>query len=339
MPQILKQVSLKKFNTFGIQATADKFIEVTNSQEVKEAMLVCKNAELTPLILGGGSNMLFTKDIYPFVVQNNISGIEKLREDDNFVWIKSGSGVVWHELVLHCIDHGWGGIENLSLIPGTVGAAPMQNIGAYGVEIKEVFDSLEAIHQVTLEEQAFRNEECEFGYRESVFKKEHKGVYFITSVTLKLTKTHKVNVSYGAIKEVLESQSIVNPTIKQVSDAVIQIRESKLPNPKEIGNAGSFFKNPVVSVEHFDNLKKASPGAPSYDQPDGQVKVPAGWLIEQCGWKGFREGDIGVHKNQALVLVNFGTGTGRQISNLAIKIKDSVKEKFNIDIVPEVNIL
>ncbi|MDW3209887.1 MAG: UDP-N-acetylmuramate dehydrogenase [Reichenbachiella sp.] len=339
MPHILKQASLKGYNTFGIEAVAEQLIKVSNNQEVKEAIDMAKKLDVPPLVLGGGSNVLFTKKTYPLVILNNLTGIEKQKENEDFVWIKSGAGVIWHELVLHCIDNGWGGIENLSLIPGTVGAAPMQNIGAYGVEIKEVFESLEAIHLDTLAEQAFGNDDCQFGYRESVFKRKLKGDYFITSVTLKLTKKHKVNVSYGAITDVLDSQSISNPSIKQVSDAVIQIRESKLPNPKEIGNAGSFFKNPVISNDHFQELRATYSNIPSYEQPNGKVKVPAGWLIEQCGWKGMREGHIGVHVNQALVLVNYGNGTGANIKDLAFKIKDSVKQKFNIDITPEVNII
>ncbi|WP_422359591.1 UDP-N-acetylmuramate dehydrogenase [Reichenbachiella sp.] len=334
-----KQASLKKYNTFGIEAVAENLIEVSNNQNVKEAMRVSEELGVSPLILGGGSNVLFTKQSYPLVIINKLIGIEKQKEDEHFVWIKSGAGVVWHDLVLHCIDQSWGGVENLSLIPGTVGAAPMQNIGAYGVEIKEVFESLEAINKSTLQEKVFSNQECRFGYRESIFKKEVKGEYFITSVTLKLTKKHKLNISYGAISKVLNSQAIETPTIKQVSEAVIQIRESKLPNPTKIGNAGSFFKNPVISNDQFLELKNEYPNMPSYDQPNGKVKVPAGWLIEQCGWKGFREGDIGVHKNQALVLVNYGNGTGADIKNLAFRIKDSVKEKFNIEITPEVNII
>lgn len=339
MPHIIKQASLKNYNTFGIEAVADQLVEVTNNQGVKDAINLSKDLVVSPLILGGGSNILFTKQSYPLVILNKLTGIEKQKEDEHFVWVKSGAGVVWHELVLHCIDQGWGGVENLSLIPGTVGAAPMQNIGAYGVEIKEVFESLEAIHQDSLEEKVFSNDECQFGYRESVFKKELKGKYFITSVTLKLTKKHNINVSYGAISEVLSSKDIDSPSIKQVSDAVIQIRESKLPNPAEIGNAGSFFKNPVISNDQFQKLKTQYTDMPSYDQPNGKVKIPAGWLIEQCGWKGILEGDIGVHKNQALVLVNYGNGTGADIKNLAFKIKDSVKEKYNITITPEVNII
>lgn len=339
MPQILTDVSLKKYNTFGIEASADNLMEVINNQDVKEVIMWGSEQGLAPLILGGGSNVLFTKEAYPFVILNKLKGIYKLDENDDFVWVQAGAGEIWHDLVLFCIDQGWGGIENLSLIPGTVGAAPMQNIGAYGVEIKEVFESLEAIDLESYEEKSFNNDACQFGYRESVFKKDLKGKYFITSIVLKLTKKHEVNIHYGAIAEVLSKRGIDAPTIKQVSEAVIEIRQSKLPNPLEIGNAGSFFKNPVVHVDHFVRLKSNYPDMPSYAQPDGLVKIPAGWLIEQCGWKGHRAGDIGVHKNQALVLVNYGAGKGDDIRSLAIEIKGAVKAKFEIDIIPEVNII
>ncbi|MEP2023844.1 MAG: UDP-N-acetylmuramate dehydrogenase [Reichenbachiella sp.] len=339
MPHILKQTSLKKFNTFGIDSVASQLVEVSNNQEIKEAIRLGRELNLTPFILGGGSNVLLTLPSYPFVILNKLKGIKKIAEDDDFVWIKVGAGEVWHDMVLHCIDRGWGGVENLSLIPGTVGAAPMQNIGAYGVEIKDIFESLEAIDLESLEEKDFSNSDCKFGYRESVFKNELKGKYFITSVQLKLAKKHVVNTNYGAISEVLNSEGIGIPTIKQVSDAVIKIRQSKLPDPKDIGNAGSFFKNPVIDVDHFVELKKSYPDLPSYAQPDGRVKVPAGWLIEQCGWKGCKEGEIGVHKNQALVLVNYGQATGDEIANLSSRVKASVMEKFKIEISAEVNII
>ena len=339
MPNVLKHVSLKKFNTFGIDASADILIEVVDIQGFKDVMRRVAAEHVEPLILGGGSNILFTKASYPFVIINKLTGIEKLDENEDFVWVRAGAGEIWHDLVLFCINQGWGGVENMSLIPGTVGAAPMQNIGAYGVEIKDVFDSLEAIDLESLEEKSFSNSDCEFGYRESVFKKELKGKYFITSIILKLTKNHKVNISYGAIGDVLATEGISNPTIQQVSDAVIQIRQSKLPNPEEIGNAGSFFKNPVINADQFEMLKKKYPDIPNYAQPDGKVKVPAGWLIQQCGWKGSREGAVGVHKNQALVLVNYGKGKGDDIRKLAMKIKKSVKDQFEIDITPEVNMI
>ncbi|UXX79054.1 UDP-N-acetylmuramate dehydrogenase [Reichenbachiella carrageenanivorans] len=339
MPQFLKEAPLSKFNTFGIDAVADFMIEVSNNQEIKESMVWADQERLTPVILGGGSNVLFTQPSYPLVIVNRLMGIEKIKEDEEYVWVRSGAGEVWHQLVLYCITQGWGGVENLSLIPGTVGAAPMQNIGAYGIEIKEVFESLEAIHLTTFEVKKFSKADCQFGYRESVFKKDLKGKYFITSVVLKLTKVHQLNTSYGAIGDVLSGKGITNPTIKQVSDAVIEIRQSKLPNPAEIGNAGSFFKNPVVSNRQFKQLRAIYPEMPNYPQPDGQVKVPAGWLIEKCGWKGSRFGAIGVHENQALVLVNHGGGSGKDIKALAMKIRKSVQDKFEIDITPEVNML
>lgn len=337
--QILNHSSLKKFNTFGIDAIAENLIKVSDKQGFKDAIVWARENKLIPLILGGGSNVLFKERSYPLVIVNRLLGIKKVDENDDFVWVSCGAGEVWHEVVLYCIAHGWGGIENLSLIPGTVGAAPMQNIGAYGVEIKAVFESLESINLETLATEVFTNDQCQFGYRESIFKKELKDKYFITSIVLKLTKHHQVNTSYGAIKAVLNDKSISKPTIQDVSDAVIQIRQSKLPNPDKIGNAGSFFKNPVISADHFALLSKTFNDIPSYPQADGQIKVPAGWLIEQCGWKGSRTGDIGVHSEQALVLVNYGQGRGTDIEALAVRIRRSVQDKFEIDISPEVNII
>lgn len=339
MPTVSSMISLKKFNTFGVHATAEHFIEVTNNQEFKEAMEWANARSIVPLILGGGSNVLLTQHEYPLVIHNSIKGIEKESESEEFVWVRAGSGEVWHQFVMYCIDQGWGGVENLSLIPGTVGAAPMQNIGAYGVEIKEVFESLEAIDVSSGEIVNFNCSACAFGYRESVFKKKFKGKYFIASVLIRLTKRHQLNTSYGAIAQVLESKNIEHPTIKDVSDAVISIRKSKLPDPAEIGNAGSFFKNPVIAERKYMDLQKNYPAMPGYPQADDKVKVPAGWLIEQCGWKGIREGDIGVHKNQALVLVNYNDGKGESIRQLAMRIKDAVYDQFQIDITPEVNII
>ncbi|MEO9802700.1 MAG: UDP-N-acetylmuramate dehydrogenase [Reichenbachiella sp.] len=339
MRQLSKHVSLKKFNTFGIDTVAENFIEISDNQDIKEAMGWAAEKGYTPIILGGGSNVLFTKDSYPLIVVNHLLGIKKIKENEDYVWVESGAGEIWHDLVLFCLKEGLGGIENLSLIPGTVGAAPMQNIGAYGVEIKEVFESLQAVDLSTFEVKSFNNKECQFGYRESIFKKELKGKFFITSLVLKLSKIRKVNISYGAIQKVLKDKGILEPTINQVSDAVVHIRQSKLPNPDEIGNAGSFFKNPVISKSRFEELRQIHSEIPSFPQEDGQVKVPAGWLIEQCGWKGYCEGSIGVHKKQALVLVNYGGGKGAEIEALASKIKDSVYDKFQINITAEVNIL
>lgn len=339
MNNVLKHVSLKKYNTFGIEALADNFIEVSDNQDVISIMSWARAHKVEPFIVGGGSNILLTQSSYPLIVVNRFAGIDKVAENDDHVWIESGAGEVWHDLVVFCIKNNWGGIENLSLIPGTVGAAPMQNIGAYGVEIKEVFESLDAIDMETGELRTFNNEECRFGYRESIFKKEFKGKYFITSVRLKLNKNHKINTSYGAIEEVLNQKNIDAPTIKDVSEAVIEIRRSKLPDPAVIGNAGSFFKNPVISKDQFDQMRTEYTQIPGYVQPDGSVKVPAGWLIEQCGWKGKRLDDIGVHSKQALVLVNHGGGTGAAIRDLAYDIKRSVMDKFKVEINPEVNII
>ncbi|MEO9966781.1 MAG: UDP-N-acetylmuramate dehydrogenase [Reichenbachiella sp.] len=339
MLQILKQISLKKFNTFGIEAVAENFIEVTNNQEIAEAIEWARDHDMKPILLGGGSNVLMTVPTYPLIILNRLTGIKIVDENADYVWVESGAGEVWHELVLHCIENGWGGIENLSLIPGTVGAAPMQNIGAYGVEITDVFESLSALNLSTLEISDFSKADCSFGYRESVFKKELKGQYFITSVTLKLSKQPKVNTSYGAIENELSKKSIINPSIKQVSDAVISIRRSKLPDPQEIGNAGSFFKNPVITTSHFEELRQTYPNMPNYPQSDRLVKIPAGWLIEQCGWKGKKEGEVGVHDKQALVLVNHGCGKGQAIQDLAGRIRTSVLDQFNVDIIPEVNII
>ncbi|MEQ8925849.1 MAG: UDP-N-acetylmuramate dehydrogenase [Fulvivirga sp.] len=335
--KIIQEASLKQYNTFGLEAKAKYFIEVKTEEELINAL---RNNEEELLVLGGGSNILLTKNFDGLVLKNSIDGIEITGESDNDIVVKVGAGVVWHDFVLHAINNNWGGIENLSLIPGTVGAAPMQNIGAYGVELKEVFELLDALHIETLRKKAFTKDECQFGYRESIFKHLAKGQYVITSVTFRLTKrNHRLNTSYGAITEVLKQNGIENPTIKDISNAVIQIRESKLPNPKEIGNAGSFFKNPTIDKLDYEMLKLEYPDMPGYIVSENEVKVPAGWLIEQCGWKGKKRGEIGVHKNQALVLVNYGGGDGNEIKQLAIDIRESVIAKFGIHLMPEVNFI
>ncbi|QSE96880.1 UDP-N-acetylmuramate dehydrogenase [Fulvivirga lutea] len=335
--EIIKEASLKSYNTFGLEAKAKFFQEVKSEEALKN---VLQNNQEELLILGGGSNILLTKDFDGLVLKNSIEGIDVIKESDDYVIVKVGAGVIWHDFVLYAIEKNWGGIENLSLIPGTVGAAPMQNIGAYGVEIKEVFESLEAIHIKTLDKKVFLKDECEFGYRESVFKHTAKGQYIITSVTFKLTKKeHTLNTSYGAIKEILNQNGISHPTIKDVSDAVIQIRQSKLPDPKKIGNAGSFFKNPTIDKLDYEMLKLEYQDIPGYVVSENEVKVPAGWLIEKCGWKGEKRGNIGVHKNQALVLVNYGNGSGDEIKQLAIDIRESVISKFGIHLMPEVNFI
>jgi len=336
---ILEHHSLKEYNTFGLEAKARYFVEVTSVAEVKQ---ILQNEQLKPLprfILGGGSNILLTQDFEGLVIKNSIKGIEVTKENDHHVWLKVGSGEVWHNLVLHTLAKGWGGLENLSLIPGQVGAAPMQNIGAYGVELEATFDSLEAVDMGTGETQVFTKEECQFGYRESVFKTSLKGKYCIVSVTFRLNKKPLVNVSYGDIKRVLDDMQIWEPTPQAVSQAIIQIRQSKLPDPKVLGNSGSFFKNPEIPREQFEKLQQQYPLIPNYPAPSGLVKVPAGWLIEQCGWKGKRVGNTGSHAQQALVLVNYGGATGKEVYQLALDIQASVKEKFGIDIVPEVNVI
>ncbi len=336
---VQKNTSLKPYNTFGIEATAKLYCEITSEDDLLSILNNQTYANEPRLIIGGGSNILLTKNFDGLAIKNNIKGILKYNEDNDNIWVKVGAGVNWHQFVMHAIKNNWGGVENLSLIPGTVGAAPMQNIGAYGVEIKSVFESLDAIDLKDGTSRRFSNDECEFGYRESVFKHKFKGKYVITSVTLKLTKKHKYNVSYGAIKSTLEAMEVNQLSIQAISEAVIKIRQEKLPDPAEIGNAGSFFKNPSIEAGQFDVLKTNYPAIPGYALDDDKVKVPAGWLIEQCGWKGKVLGNIGVHKNQALVLVNYGDGNGEEIRRLALDIQHSVKQKFDIHIKPEVNII
>jgi UDP-N-acetylmuramate dehydrogenase len=333
--------SLKAYNTFGIEATAPYFAEVHTLEELQTLFQQKEYSHLPLLILGGGSNVLFTQDPKGLVLLNKLEGIELLREDDSHVWVKAGAGMVWHEFVLYCIAKGWGGLENLSLIPGTVGAAPMQNIGAYGVEIKDTFAELEAVSRTDGSLRVFGREECEFGYRSSIFKTHSRDRYVIASVTFRLHKKPEFNTSYGAIRDTLAERGITDDSLslKAVSDAVIHIRQSKLPDPKQIGNAGSFFKNPVITAEDFSRLQAAYPQVPSYPQGNGEVKVPAGWLIEQAGWKGYRRGSVGVHDKQALVLVNHGGGSGSELLQLARDIQSSVQEKFGINIEPEVNII
>ena len=289
-------------------------------------------------ILGGGSNMLLTKDVNAMVLKNEIRERAIIREFKHSVYVAAGGGEDWHQFVLWCIGKGLGGIENLSLIPGTLGAAPIQNIGAYGVELKDVFHELEAVNLKTGQLEKFRNKDCNFGYRESIFKRKLKGKYFITRVILKLSKTPKVNVSYGAIRQTLADMKVKKPTIKSVSKAVIYIRSTKLPDPAKIGNSGSFFKNPEISARQFKQLQKAYPQVPHYPLPNGRIKVPAGWLIEQCGWKGKRIGDAGCHEKQALVLVNHNKAKGKDILKLSEKIQASVKKTFDVVLVREVNV-
>lgn len=336
---ILENYSLKKLNTFGIEVFSKYFTLFRTVDEAREIISNPKYKSLPRLILGGGSNILFCNNFDGIVIKNNLKGIEITGEDENHFYVKAQAGENWHEFVSYCVQNNYAGIENLSLIPGNVGASPMQNIGAYGVEIKDVFYQLEALHIETGETHTFSNQECKFGYRESIFKNEVKGQYIITSVTYRLNKKAQFNTSYGAIEQELVKMNIAELSIAAVSKAVCNIRSSKLPNPAEIGNAGSFFKNPVIENTHFEKLKVEFPSIPSYPQPNGTVKIAAGWLIEQCNWKGQRLGDAGVHKNQALVLVNYGNANGSEIYDLSSKILESVKNKFGIELEREVNII
>lgn len=331
---------LDKVNTFGLSATSKLFKSVESIQDLK-ACLGSNEAQNNNLfILGGGSNILLTNDFDGLTLKIDIKGIEVVEETNDSVLVKIGAGENWHEFVLFAINHNWGGVENLSLIPGTVGAAPMQNIGAYGIEIKEVFEKLTAIDRQTGQLETFNKEACNFGYRESIFKNVSKDKYIIAEVYLRLTKAnHILNTSYGAIKDTLAEMGVKNPTIRDVSNAVIHIRQSKLPDPAKIGNAGSFFKNPTIDKIDYDGLRAEFPEIPGYELPGDQIKVPAAWLIEQCGWKGLKRDSIGVHKNQALVLVNYGGGKGNDLYALALEIKDSVAKKFGIELNPEVNVI
>lgn len=335
---IQENISLLPYNTFGIDKKARFFVQAKTEEDVKSAVHRSKALNVPVFILGGGSNILLTKDIEALVLKIEIEGIRVISENNEEILVEVGAGENWHQFVLYCIENNWGGVENLSLIPGTVGASPMQNIGAYGVELKEVFHQLKAIHRETLEEKIFDWNTCHFGYRESVFKNELKDQYIIVKVVFRLSKKPVLHTEYGAIKQTLEDMGISSPNIKNISDAVIHIRQTKLPDPKMIGNAGSFFKNPTISKNQFLALKEAYPDIPSFPMNEG-VKIPAAWLIEKTGWKGKTFGKIGVHKNQPLVLVNYGGGDGAEIWELSKKIQDSVKQQFGILLHPEVNFI
>lgn len=333
---IQENISLKNYNTFGIQVNAKRFVSITSVYQLQQLI----KEEKDIFLISGGSNMLLTKDIETLVVHINFKGISIDQQNHNDVYITVNAGENWHEFVLWCVSLNYGGLENLSLIPGNVGTCPIQNIGAYGVEVKDTITKVEAIEIKTGKLVSFSAEECQFGYRNSIFKNKAKGKYILTSVSFKLTKNnHKLNTSYGAIESELSSKGITNPTIKDISDAVITIRQSKLPDPKEIGNSGSFFKNPVISKEHFEKLQKNYPNIPSYVISDTEIKVPAGWLIEQSGFKGKRFGNYGVHEKQALVLVNYGDASGKEIYELAQKIQHTIKDTFDINLEIEVNII
>ena len=336
---VLTNQSLQAYNTFGIDVSAKYFSEIESTDDFRTLLTDPAFEMEEKLILGGGSNILFTKNFDGLVIKNALPGITLIKEDAYHSWIKVAAGEPWHPFVLYCVERNLAGIENLSLIPGLVGAAPMQNIGAYGVEIKDTCEEVEAVNMATGEVEIFNNAACEFGYRESIFKHKLKEQFLITAVTFKLNKIFKPNIYYGDIKRTLEEMRVQQITIKAVSDAVISIRSSKLPDPKVIGNAGSFFKNPVVSRKLFNTLISKNPLMPNYPQKNGEVKIPAGWLIEQCGWKGKVVGNTGAHKSQSLVLVNYGHATGHEINDLAMQIQQSVKEKFAIEITTEVNII
>ncbi len=335
--ELEEQKSLKSFNTFGIDVTASFFVEVSSEDELLQVLK--ENQEKEKFILSGGSNMLLTQNIDALIIYINIKGIDEKTTDTNTVFVTANAGENWHEFVSYCIEKNYGGLENLSLIPGYVGSSPIQNIGAYGVEIKDTFVKCTVIDLKTGNKKTFTKDECNFGYRNSVFKHEFKNKYVITSVTFELTTTnHKINTSYGAIENALKDLKISTPTLRDISNAVISIRKSKLPDPSIIGNSGSFFKNPIISASHFIELQKKYPKIPYYTINEQQTKIPAGWLIEQADFKGKRYGDAGVHDKQALVLVNHGNASGKEILEVASMIQLKVKNIFDIKLETEVNI-
>jgi len=336
---IIENYPLLKLNTFGIDIKAKYFTSINTINELIEVTKTNVFKDLELLILGGGSNILFTKDFDGLVILNNIKGKEIIDQNQQSIFLKIGAGENWHELVMYCVDNGWGGIENLSLIPGNTGTAPMQNIGAYGVEIKETFIELEALEISSGKIVKFNNSDCEFGYRESVFKNKMKNQYIILNITLELKKNPVLNINYGDVKAILESQNIKNPAIKEVSNAIISIRQSKLPDPKKIGNSGSFFKNPIVSLNQREQIKKKYPNVVNYEINENEFKIAAGWLIERAGWKGKKFNNYGIHEKQALVLVNYGLANGMEIFELSEKIILDIKDKFGITLEREVNII
>lgn len=336
---IIENYPLLKLNTFGIDVKAKYFTFINTINELIELTETNVFKDLELLILGGGSNILFTKDFDGLVILNNIKGKEIIDQNQQSIFLKIGAGENWHELVMYCVDNGWGGIENLSLIPGNTGTAPMQNIGAYGVEIKETFIELEALEISSGKIVKFNNSDCEFGYRESVFKNKMKNQYIILNITLELKKNPILNINYGDVKAILESQNIKNPAIKEVSNAIISIRQSKLPDPKKIGNSGSFFKNPIVSLNQREQIKKKYPNVVNYEINENEFKIAAGWLIERAGWKGKKFNNYGIHEKQALVLVNYGLANGMEIFELSEKIILDIKDKFGITLEREVNII
>lgn len=331
--------SLKSLNTFGLDVSSRLFFAFSSEESLRSLWKTNLLQLSSPLVLGGGSNILFTRNYHGLVLKNNIPGRELIKETASHVWVRFGAGEHWHDCVQFAISNNWGGIENLSLIPGSIGAAPVQNIGAYGVELKDCFVELSAFDLVSGKVSTFDKSDCSFGYRDSIFKREGKGRYCILSVTLRLNKIHEFHTQYGDISRMLDTMDVKTLSIKAVSEAVMAIRRSKLPNPEELGNCGSFFKNPVVAASHFELLKKQFPDIRSFPAGEGQVKVPAGWLIEADGWKGKRVGNTGCHQQQALVLVNYGGATGEEVAVHAARIVDSVEAHFGIRLETEVNII
>jgi UDP-N-acetylmuramate dehydrogenase len=334
--QFLENFDLSSYNTFGIQARTRYFAKISSVAELTNLSV---DHKLPLMILGGGSNVLFTRDFDGYILRNEIKGIQKTSEDENHVYLRVGAGENWHGFVEYCISHEYAGIENLALIPGFTGASPMQNIGAYGVEIRDVFHRLDAFHLHDREMVSFAAKDCEFGYRESVFKRKFKGLFAISHVEFRLNKKPVFNTRYGAIEQELEKMQVKEPSIRAIANAVINIRRSKLPDPAVIGNAGSFFKNPEVTLEKFEVLKSTFPGIIGYPVDNNRIKLAAGWLIEHAGWKGYREGNAGVHDKQALVLVNYGGAKGNDIYALSSKIIDSIRDRYNVELEREVNIV
>lgn len=340
MIHIEENVNLQPYNTFGIKAIARYLCRISTEADLIELIHSNIYKSQRHLILGGGSNVLFTADFDGLIIKVDLKGISILKETPDQATLNVSSGEVWHSLVMFCVANNYGGIENLSLIPGTVGAAPIQNIGAYGVEVKEVIDEVRGVDLTTGVMRTFTNAECQFGYRESIFKHAFKEKFFISSVTLTLTRNnHRYNVSYGALTETIKTMHNNQINLQSISESVMHIRRSKLPDPIQIGNAGSFFKNPTVTLQHYESLKKHHAQIPGYHSENQYVKIPAGWLIEQCGWKGKRVEHVGVHSHQALVLVNYGNGSGKEILALSQRIIESVHQTFNITLTPEVNII
>jgi len=335
--KILENYSLKPYNSFRIDVAAKRFAVFDDADQLAGLLRFYNKPDV--FVLGGGSNILFTGNYNGLILLNGIRGIELIKEDEHYVYVRAGAGENWHGFVQYCIQRNWAGVENLSLIPGSVGAGPIQNIGAYGVELKDVLFELEAFHIRDKKVHAFTVNDCGFGYRDSIFKTKFRNQYFIVNVTFRLNKVPVFHTSYGAIGEELKKMGVKELSIQAISEAVIRIRSSKLPDPNVIGNAGSFFKNPQVTRTVFENLLKKYPTLPGFDNPDGSKKLAAGWMIEQCGWKGYRKGDAGCHEKQALVLVNYGHATGKDILDLADEIVKSVKARFGVELEREVNVV